>query len=92
MGELDLSTASELAAAMDGARGHDLVLVDLSKCEFIDSTGIAVILEACRSLEAEGKRLGMVGAQGQVLRILSLTGLESQGLLFVDEAAAVSAG
>src|SRR4051794_26635970 len=49
-GELDLAVADQLKRAIDGAVGGP-VLVDLSECSFIDSTGIAVVLLARRDGE-----------------------------------------
>lgn len=45
-GELDLDTAAELQARLDEVRasGFDQVLVDLREVTFLDSTGIALLL------------------------------------------------
>jgi anti-sigma B factor antagonist len=81
-GELDLSTAPELeeplTAAVDG--GGALVLIDLSACEFIDSTGIALIVRAWQQLDggnggASG-RLVLCSANDQVRRVLDVSGLD----------------
>jgi anti-anti-sigma factor len=80
-GELDLNTAPELEAALaDGADGE--ILVDLSECEFIDSTGIAVIVRAWQRLDrdAEGEgqgRLVLCCNNHQVQRVLKITGVEA---------------
>jgi anti-anti-sigma factor len=52
-GELDLSTAPELEGPLDEVLGSDdgSVLIDLSGCEFIDSTGIALIVRAWQRLD-----------------------------------------
>jgi anti-anti-sigma factor len=80
-GELDLNTAPELEEALTGD-GGDGVLVDLSECEFIDSTGIAVIVRAWQRLDrdAEGEgqgRLVLCCNNHQVQRVLKITGVES---------------
>ena len=84
-GELDLSTAPELEGPLDEAvaAGDALVLVDLSECEFIDSTGIALIVRAWQQLdrgaEGEGEGEGRVvicSYNDQVRRVLEITGLE----------------
>jgi anti-sigma B factor antagonist len=82
-GELDLSTAPELEGPLDDAvaAGDTLVLVDLSKCEFIDSTGIALIVRAWQRLDrgANGEGQGRVvicSDNDQVRRVLEITGLE----------------
>jgi anti-sigma B factor antagonist len=80
-GELDLSTAPDLEPALEEAvaSGDALVLVDLSECEFIDSTGIALIVRAWQRLDckAEGAgRLVLCSGNDQVRRVLEITGLE----------------
>ena len=63
-GELDLSTAPELEGPLDEAvaSGDAAVLIDLSECEFIDSTGIALIVRAWQQLDrgADGDGSGRV--------------------------------
>jgi len=79
-GELDLSTAPELEAPLEEAldSGEGSVLVDLSQCEFIDSTGIALIVRAWQRLDSGGNGRALVICTGneQVRRVLEITGLE----------------
>lgn len=82
-GELDLSTAPELEGPLEEAiaAGDASVLVDLSECEFIDSTGIALIVRAWQQLDrtAGGEGTGRVvlcSYNDQVRRVLEITGLE----------------
>lgn len=81
-GELDLSTAPELEGPLDEAitAGDALVLVDLTECEFIDSTGIALIVRAWQQLDraaGDGKgRVVICSFNDQVRRVLEITGLE----------------
>jgi len=82
-GELDLSTASDLEGPLEEviASGDAAVLVDLSGCEFIDSTGIALIVRAWQRLDraADGEGSGRVvicSDNDQVRRVLEITGIE----------------
>jgi anti-anti-sigma factor len=82
-GELDLSTASDLEGPLDDAiaSGDTSVLIDLSECEFIDSTGIALIVRAWQRLDrsagGEGSgRVVLCSDNNQVRRVLEITGLE----------------
>lgn len=82
-GELDLSTASDLERPLEDAisSGDASVLIDLSECEFIDSTGIALIVRAWQRLDrtADGDGDGRVvicSYNDQVRRVLEITGLE----------------
>lgn len=79
-GELDLSTAPEFEGpineALEGGEGS--LLIDLSQCEFIDSTGIALIVRAWQRLEGggNGRALVICSQNDQVRRVLEITGLE----------------
>lgn len=79
-GELDLSTAPELEGPLDRALESDegSVLIDLSQCEFIDSTGIALIVRAWQRLNSgeNGRALVLCSQNDQVRRVLEITGLE----------------
>jgi anti-sigma B factor antagonist len=88
-GELDLAVAGRLEEALVrvGAECRE-VLIDLESCEFIDSTGIAAIVNAHRRLAEQGGRAVACAPSAQVLRVLSVSGLTANGLVFdsVEEA------
>jgi anti-anti-sigma factor len=79
-GELDLSTAPELEGPLEQVleNGDGSVLIDLSSCEFIDSTGIALIVRAWQRLDGDGASHSLVicSDNEQVRRVLEITGLE----------------
>jgi anti-anti-sigma factor len=79
-GELDLSTAPELEGPLEQALENDEgpVLIDLTECEFIDSTGIALIVRAWQRLQNGGsvRALVLCSQNDQVRRVLEITGLE----------------
>lgn len=83
-GELDLSTAPELEQPLEEAvaAGDASILIDLSECEFIDSTGIALIVRAWQRLDENadgnegGRRVVLSSSNEQVRRVLEVTGLE----------------
>lgn len=91
-GELDLAVADELREALDRALAESSeVLIRLEACDFIDSTGIAVLVQAHQRAVKEGKRaVAVCVASSQVFRVLSVTGLTENGLVFesVEEALA----
>jgi anti-anti-sigma factor len=84
-GELDLNTAPELDGPLEDALADSedaLVLIDLGRCEFIDSTGIALIVRAWQRVDreagGEGRgRLVICCSNDQVERLLRITGVES---------------
>lgn len=78
-GELDLSTAPDLEGPLDAAvdGGGGAVLIDLGECEFIDSTGIALIVRAWQHLNGNGSGgLAICCANDQVQRVLDVSGLD----------------
>jgi anti-anti-sigma factor len=79
-GELDLSTAPDLESPLNEAlsSGEGSLLIDLSRCEFIDSTGIALIVRAWQRLDSgeNGRALVICSQNDQVRRVLEITGLE----------------
>jgi anti-sigma B factor antagonist len=79
-GELDLSTHEALGDRLVGvAEQGDPVIVDLSACEFIDSSGIRALLLGIRAAGAEedSARFAIAAPNQQVLRILEMTGLDT---------------
>ncbi|MBX7266670.1 STAS domain-containing protein [Micromonospora sp. Llam7] len=76
-GELDMSGAPQLDAAIDGlaTAGERRLLVDLTDLTFCDSTGIAALVRGDSLAAGEGGWLRVTGATGRVERVLKLTGL-----------------
>lgn len=81
-GELDMNTAPELERSLEDALSEAgaSIMLDLSDCEFIDSTGIALIVRAWQRLnnaDGTGGRLVLCCNNHQVRRLLKITGVES---------------
>ncbi len=92
-GELDQSTAPELRSALSSAVGeaHNGVLVDLSDCNFIDSTGLSLLVEMKRRLTEDDRRFGVCCPDADVRRLLELTGIDKAVGLFDTRDEAVAA-
>ncbi|MBS1890878.1 MAG: STAS domain-containing protein [Actinobacteria bacterium] len=97
-GELDLSTATQLEGPLDDATASaaTAVLIDLSDCTFIDSTGIALIVRAWQRVDAGAGNGGEGGLvlccqNEQVRRVLEVTGLEHSLRVFATRDEAVAA-
>lgn len=86
-GELDLAVAERLREALVDCQG-DRILIGLASCQFIDSTGLAAILSANRG---DSRRIVLHSPRDQVLRVLEVTGLTADGLVFADREQALSA-
>ena len=83
-GALIFDTAAEarprLRALVDG--GYRRLIVDASELDFLDSSGLGVLLAAWQRMDRDGRRLEVRGAHGQPARMLAITG--SDALLVAD--------
>jgi anti-anti-sigma factor len=84
-GELDLATSPELEAQLRKVwdSGNEQLVIDLRELEFMDSTGLSIIVKAHQRLSDEGRQLSIVRGSQQVQRLLDLTGV-SERLQLVD--------
>ena len=76
-GELDLRTSPALEERLSRAfdAGAELVILDLRQIEFMDSTGLRVLLTAHQRAHETGRRFALVKGADQVERVLTLTGV-----------------
>jgi len=74
-GEHDLATAATIRDALSSLYGP--ILLDLSPCEFIDSTVIRAVLDKHRQLEPDGHRLELLVPSDRkaISRVLDVSGL-----------------
>lgn len=92
-GELDQGTAPELRGALAEVLGGGThgVLVDLSQCGFIDSTGLSLLVEAKRRLADDQRPFAVCCPDADVRRLLELTGIDRAVGLYDSRADAVAA-
>jgi anti-sigma B factor antagonist len=78
-GEIHVSSAPELSDCLASVmeRGVTALVLDLSEVEFIDSTGLSVLLNVLRRLTQRGGSLVIVCTNPTVLRLFEITRLES---------------
>ncbi len=92
-GELDMASAPELEQAlMPRLEGGGWVLLDLRTLDFIDSSGLRVIVGAHRTAEDRGGRFTCVrGAEGTTVhRIVEIAGIDGV-IEMVDDPAEATA-
>lgn len=84
-GELDLASSPELQEQLEriSGSGAELLVIDLRELEFMDSTGLSIIVSAHQRLAEEGCKLSLVKGSPQVQRLLDLTGVADR-LRLVD--------
>ncbi len=76
-GELDLASSPALEDALERVFGSDpkLVVLDLRTLDFMDSTGLSIIVKAHQTADDHQLQLYLVNGPAQVQRLLSLTGV-----------------
>lgn len=80
-GELDLTNGGTLTAELQRSERTeaDTVIVDMRELEFIDSTGMAILVSAWRRTVADGRRMEIVPSTHEsVRRVFDLTGLNDR--------------
>jgi anti-anti-sigma factor len=75
-GEIDLSSCGELReAVLRCAEGAERLQLDLERIDFIDTTGLAALLELRSTLQAKGVLFEIAAADGPVRQAVDVTGL-----------------
>ena len=77
-GESDVYTHDQLRGALEteATRGVALLIVDLSGLEFMDSTGVQVLLDIRVMMNDRGGKLALAQPQNTVARVLNLVGAD----------------
>jgi anti-sigma B factor antagonist len=78
-GELDISHEEELRAELTRgvAEGDGGIVVDLTECDFIDSSGVRALLLGREAQRADGEGgLSIASGSTQIVRILSVMGVD----------------
>ncbi|MEV6018897.1 MULTISPECIES: STAS domain-containing protein [unclassified Streptomyces] len=78
-GELDHHTADLLREPLEGCleKGYARLVIDCSRLEFCDSTGLNVLLGARLKAEAAGGGVHLAAMQPVVARVFEITGAEA---------------
>lgn len=100
-GELDHHAAANIRESIDKAarahRMHDLIL-DFSQLEFMDSSGIGMIVGRYKLFQSLGGKVVLIGVSSNMLRLIRLAGLHKilpiadslkEALEFIEEGRAV---
>ena len=83
-GELDIGTATRLTEALDAAVRESVgaFVVDLCDVEFVDSSGVNVLVRARAVLGREARELVVVCPPGPARRIFEVAGIADLLALF----------
>jgi anti-sigma B factor antagonist len=93
-GEIDVYTAPQLRQRLISLveAGDRRVVVDLGRVDFLDSTGLGVLVGALKRLRGVNGELNLVCAQERLLKIFRITGLDRVFTLYDSVDAATAGG
>ena len=79
-GELDISTATRLEENLERIEADEpaVLILDLSRLDFMDSTGLRLLISADSRARDAGRRLVLVQGNEMVQRVLRLTRLDER--------------
>jgi anti-sigma B factor antagonist len=93
-GEIDLHVYPQIRAALAAmiAKKPPQVVVDLSKVSYIDSSGLAVLIEAMQNVGKYGGKFALSGLQEGIRPIFEIARLDQVFRIFPDAASAREGG
>ncbi len=76
-GEIDVYTAPRMRQAIVDLvdAGSLNIVVDMDKVDFLDSTGLGVLVEGLKRVKTRNGTLSLVVTQDKILKIFDITGL-----------------
>jgi len=92
-GEIDLHVSPRVAESLRTMieQKPPRLVVDLSAVSYIDSSGLAVLIEAMQNVEAYGGKLFLAGLQENVRPIFEIARLDQVFIIFPHVDAALAA-
>ena len=90
-GEVDVANVAQVreAALKLLAGGAKRLVVDLSATEYLDSSGLGMLVGLLKRIREMGGKMAVAGARDRVMRVLEVTRLKEIFALFGDAAAAL---
>ena len=92
-GEIDLHVSPRIAASLKAIieQKPERLVVDLSDVTYIDSSGLAVLIEGMQNVEAYGGKFFLAGLQDNVRSIFEIARLDQVFIIFPHVDAALAA-
>ena len=82
-GDLDIVTSPQLDECLTRAQStHRRIILDLADVDFLDTSGLAVIVGHWKKLESAGGTLALAGARYRYNKTLWITGLADKLTLY----------
>jgi anti-sigma B factor antagonist len=91
-GEIDLHVSPRVSISLGQMldKKPDKLVVDLSRVTYVDSSGLAVLIEAMQTIEEYGGRFAIAGMQETVRSIFEIARLDQVFRIFPDVESALA--
>lgn len=91
-GEIDVYTAPKLRERITAlvADGHFHLVIDLTGVDFLDSTGLGVLVSGLRKVRLHDGSLSLVCTADRLLKVFKITGLEKVFAIHASEQGALA--
>ena len=92
-GEIDLHVSPEVAESLRTmvAKKPEVLVVDLAKVTYFDSSGLAVLIESMQKVHEYGGKFALAGVQESVQHIFEIARLDQVFQIFPDVDSALAA-
>ena len=92
VGELDLHESQNVREKLDSLiqKKAPKILVDLSRLTYIDSSGIAIFIDAMRRVQGYGGKLSFFGLHDTVRNIFEVARLDQVFAIYPDKKSALT--
>ncbi|HEX5224312.1 MAG TPA: STAS domain-containing protein [Solirubrobacteraceae bacterium] len=78
-GEVDIASAPWLDRELRHAEesSPNRIVLDLADLDFIDSSGVCLLMDARRRADSDGRLLALIGVPAHARRLFQITGVET---------------
>ena len=92
-GEIDVYTAPKLRDKITElvGEGHHHLVIDMERVDFLDSTGLGVLVGGLKKVRAHDGSMTLICSQDRLLKIFRITGLAKVFTIHDTEASALKA-
>ena len=88
-GEINISTSPELRKLFEKGQNKKIV-IDFEKVTYIDSSGLATLVEVLKRTKTQGGSLGLAGMSDKVKSLFEITKLDKLFSIFQNQLDAVN--
>jgi anti-sigma B factor antagonist len=92
-GEIDLNEKPNVAARLDPLieKRSATIVVDLSGVSYVDSSGLAILIDALQRIQNYGGSLALAGLRENVAMVFQIARLDKVFRIFADRSSAIEA-